>query len=261
MNSHDDQVERQFGPLAAAYLKSSVHAEGPDLRALDRKLARQSSLDALDLGCGAGHLTFSIAPYVRSVTAFDPSDDMLATVAQEARARRIGNICTRRGIAENLPFADQSFELVCTRYSAHHWANLPRALSEMRRVLSSTGRLIIIDVFAPELPLLDTHLQTLELLRDPSHVRNYSITEWRTQLARAGFQVTGAETWKLRLEFDAWVARSRTAADRVAILRSLLDNAPREVRDYLDVEANSTFHVNTVMLEASPLLPGNPSGD
>jgi ubiquinone/menaquinone biosynthesis C-methylase UbiE len=260
MRSHDEQVERQFGPLAAAYLKSSVHAEGPDLTALDRKLAGQSILDALDLGCGAGHLTFAIASHARSVTAFDPSDDMLATVAQEAHARRIGNIGTRRGVAENLPFADQSFDLVCTRYSAHHWANLPRALSEMRRVLSSTGRLIIIDVVAPELPLLDTHLQTLELLRDPSHVRNYSIAEWRTQLARAAFEVSRSETWKLRLEFDAWIARSRTPADRVAMLRSLLDNAPQEVRDYLDVAANSTFHVNAVMLEASPLLPSNPSG-
>ena len=60
-------------------------------------------------------------------------------------------------------------------------------------------------------------------------------------------------TWKLRLEIDPWVARSRTPADRVAVIRSLLHGAPQEVRDYLDVETNSAFHLNAVMIEASPL--------
>ena len=35
----------------------------------------------------------------------------------------------------------------------------------------------------------DTFLQTIELLRDPSHVRDYRISEWRDMLAAAGFAV------------------------------------------------------------------------
>jgi hypothetical protein len=113
--------------------------------------------------------------------------------------------------------------------------------------------LIIIDVVAPESPLLDTNLETLKLLRDASRVRNYSIPDWSAYLSRAGFRIDASMTWKLRLEFDPWVARSRTPVDRVAVIRSLLHGAPREVRDYLDVETNSAFHLNAVMIEASPL--------
>jgi hypothetical protein len=47
MTSHDDQVKRQFGPVTAAYLKSSVHAEGPDLAFLGRKLTGESILSVL----------------------------------------------------------------------------------------------------------------------------------------------------------------------------------------------------------------------
>jgi ubiquinone/menaquinone biosynthesis C-methylase UbiE len=250
MSSHDDQVNQQFSPVAAAYLKSNVHARGADLETLARKFEGQSRSEILDLGCGAGHLSFALAPHVRTVTAVDLSAEMLMVVAQEARTRRLENIRTCRGAAEGLPFSDQSFEYVCTRYSAHHWADLPKSLSEMHRVLKAGGRLMIIDVIAPNAALLDTHLQTLELLRDVSHVRNYSWEEWSADMSANGFRVEAHHIWKLRLEFDAWVARMQTPVERVAVIRALLASAPQEVREYLMVESDASFQVDVVMLEA-----------
>ena len=40
------------------------------------------------------------------------------------------------------------------------------------------GRLVVIDVVAPEIPLFDTTLQVIEFLRDASHVRDYRVSEW-----------------------------------------------------------------------------------
>jgi len=251
MGSHEDQVNRQFSAVASAYLKSSVHAQGEDLAMLAQKLNGQWTSEVLDLGCGAGHLSFAVAPQVRSVTAFDLSNDMLMIVAQEAKLRQLENIKTRQGVAEKLPFSSQSFEYVCTRFSAHHWADVDRALSEMHRVVKIGGRVIIIDVISPGAALLDTHLQAMELLRDISHVRNYSWHEWSAQLSRARFHVEANHTWKLRLEFAAWVARMQTPADRIAAIRALLERAPREVRDYLMLEADASFQVDAVMIEAS----------
>ena len=182
MTSHDDQVNRQFGPAASAYLTSAAHAQGTDLDKLSR-IVQGKSATVLDLGCGAGHVSFAVAAGVNAVTACDLSDDMLAVVAGEAVKRGLGNIATRQGIAEALPFPDCSFDYVLTRFSAHHWNSLPQALAEMRRVLKDDGRVIVIDVVAPAAPLLDTHLQSIELLRDVSHVRNYSVAEWTRQLA------------------------------------------------------------------------------
>lgn len=253
MSSHDDQISRQFGAAAAAYLTSSVHAQGADLTALGRKLQGQPAANLLDLGCGAGHLSFAVAPHVRSVTALDLSADMLRVVTQEAQARRLDNIRTRQGVAEKPPFPEHSFDYVCTRYSAHHWANVPRALSEMRRVLKVDGQVIIIDVVAPSTPLLDTYLQTIELLRDLSHVRNYSKDNWSTYLANAGFQIDAFVTWNLRLEFQSWVARMRTPAERVAVIQELLLGAPEEVREHLKIEADGSFQLDAAMLDVSAI--------
>ena len=251
MTSHDDQVNRQFGPAASAYLTSTAHAQGDDLSKLSR-IVQGKSAEVLDLGCGAGHVSFAVAAEVKTVTACDLSDDMLAVVAAEAAKRGLGNVATRQGIAEALPFPDRSFDYVLTRFSAHHWSSLPQALAEMRRVLKDDGRVIVIDVVAPAAPLLDTHLQSVELLRDVSHVRNYSVAEWTRQLAAVGLQLDASEQWKLPLEFQAWVTRIKTPQDRVAVIRGLLQGAPQEVRDYLRLQADCSFSIDVAMFEASP---------
>src|SRR5271170_2085988 len=99
MSNHTIKVEQQFGEVASAYLSSSVHSQGTDLEAIADRLRRTRSADVLDLGCGAGHVSFAAAPHVTSIVAYDLSPDMLRTVAQEARNRAHENILTRQGRA------------------------------------------------------------------------------------------------------------------------------------------------------------------
>ena len=60
------------------------------------------------------------------------------------------------------------------------------------------GRAVFVDTVAPGSPLLDTALQTVELLRDPSHGCNYSPAAWLAALARAGLAVRGVTMRRLR---------------------------------------------------------------
>src|SRR5665213_239112 len=126
----------QFGSKAGNYLTSAVHATGADLERLATLAGQQRPARALDLGCGAGHASFALARGgAQRITAYDPAADMLAVVTKEAAARGHAAIETHAGAAEVLPFEDHTFELVVTRYSAHHWASVPRALGECERVL------------------------------------------------------------------------------------------------------------------------------
>ena len=247
MRTHDQAVQDQFDPQSQAYLGSAVHAQGPDL-AHARRLVESSvsqSEAALDVGCGAGHLSFALAPSCRRLVALDPSPGMLKTVAQAAAARGLPQIETRIGSAEALPFGDASFDLVATRFSAHHWRSVEDGLREMSRVLKPSGRLLVIDSLGAEDPLVDTHLQAIELLRDPSHVRNRSAGQWRSLLEAAGLLDIEPMQWPLRLEFASWVRRMRTPPTHVTVIRELQRNAAREVHDALAYEADGSFTLRT----------------
>jgi ubiquinone/menaquinone biosynthesis C-methylase UbiE len=247
VRSHEETVQSQFDPRAQAYLRSAVHAIGPDLEQA-KVLVAQVAPDpahALDIGCGAGHLSFALAPHVGRMVALDPSQSMLDAVSEAAVAKGLRRIEVRQGNAESLPFDDHSFHLVCSRYSAHHWTRLETAALELTRVLAPGGHALIIDTLGHRDPLVDTFMQSIELLRDPSHVRNRSLAEWRSLLRAAGLIELQHAEWPLRLEFASWVARMRTPTDRAAVIRSLQEGAPREVRQALHIEADGSFTIRT----------------
>ena len=247
MPTHEQTVRHQFEPRAQAYLASAVHRAGPDLD-YARQLIGQTPAgtdQALDVGCGAGNLACAIATYASRVVALDPSPAMLATMSRSAAERGLRQIEVCQGSAESLPFSDRAFSLVCTRYSAHHWTRLEPALREMCRVLSPGGHALLIDTLGAEEALADTHLQAVELLRDLSHVRNRSRSEWRALLQSAGLAEVDFREWPTRLEFSSWVARMSTPTDRVAVIRGLQDTAPQEVREALGIEADGSFTLRT----------------
>ncbi|HEV7135611.1 MAG TPA: methyltransferase domain-containing protein [Steroidobacteraceae bacterium] len=247
MRTHEQTVQSQFDPRAQAYLTSAVHAAGPDLERAKTLVSRAvpSVAQALDIGCGAGHLSFALAPHVARMVAFDASPSMLAAVSKAASAKGLSQIETRQGNAESLPFADRAFPLVCTRYSAHHWTRLEAAVREADRVLAPGGHALVIDTLGHHDPLVDTFLQAIELLRDPSHVRNRSRAEWRALLQAAGLVELECAEWPTRLEFASWGERMRTPADRIAVIRSLQEGAPREVREALAIEPDGSFTIRT----------------
>ena len=247
---HHDQVADAFGSTAAAYLTSPTHATGADLRTLAEAIAATPDAAVLDMGCGAGHASFAVAPHAKAVVAYDIAPPMLATVEGAAKERGLDNIRTQQGAAEVLPFADHSFDWVISRMSAHHWHDVPLALAEVRRVLKPGGKVLFIDIAGIDHPLLDTHIQAIELLRDASHIRDYRADEWLALFAAAGLQASIRERWRIDIEFSSWVARMRTPEPRVVAIRSMWASAPDEVRQYFDVQEDGSFKLDALMIEA-----------
>ena len=247
---HDVLVAQQFGATARAYLESVTHATGEDLEMLGREIAATPHAVVLDLGCGAGHASFAAAPHASSVTAYDLTAQMLAVVEREAAARGIKNIATVQGMAEVLPFPNARFDFVISRYSAHHWHDVPAALREVRRVLKPGGRALMIDTAGGETPLLDTHLQAVEILRDPSHIRNYSLREWLALFGEAGLPANVRKEWPVKIEFSSWIERQRTSPERVAAIHALWGAAPDEVRAFFEVQPDSSFTLQKVLIAA-----------
>lgn len=249
--SHDDLVQDQFGPSAQAYVQSPVHAAGEDLDALEAVAEHLRPRRALDLGAGGGHVAYRLAAHAGTVIAADLSADMLAAVAGTARERGLTNLETRVTPAEDLPFANAAFDFLGCRLSAHHWRDFHAGLREARRVLEPGATAVFIDVVSPGSAALDTHLQAVELLRDPSHIRDYTVTEWGEALTRAGFLLRAVQTRRLRLDYPSWVERMRTPEPHRAAIRSLQAGASRETVAHFAIEPDGSFTLDTAQFDVT----------
>jgi ubiquinone/menaquinone biosynthesis C-methylase UbiE len=243
-------VRRQFTQVAAHYRNSPIHAQGSDLAEMvkaARLLGRERILDA---GCGPGHTALAFAPFAAGVIALDLAEEMLAQGRSLAAQRGIVNVEFRRGDVERLPFGAAEFDLVISRYSAHHWPEPVAALREFRRVLRPQGTVLLADIVSWDDFIVDTHLQAFELLRDASHVRDHTVSAWFAMLERAGFEVELAHEWQVYIDFASWVERMATPDQAVAMLQTLLGRAPEEVQKALAIQADGSFTMQGALFRA-----------
>ena len=245
-------VAAQYSSRAEAYVHSLNHSTGDDLDEIERELRGCGSAQVLDLGCGGGHASYRAAPHVARVVACDITLSMLAAVAEQASQRGLSNITVQQAAAERLPFPDASFDAVLCRFTTHHWHSMEQGLREARRVLRSDGRAVFIDVTAPPDRVLDTHLQAWELLRDSSHVRDYSVVEWVAALVHAGFTTPEITARRLRMEFPVWIARTGASPKHVEAIRSLQADAPEAVSRYYSVGEDGSFDLDTTTFVTHP---------
>ena len=241
----------QYGARAKDYVSSVVHSTGDDLDQMEALLKGRDTARVLDLGCGGGHVSYRAAPHVAEVVACDVTPSMLDAVAATAAERGLSNITVQQAAAEHLPFPDAAFDIVLCRFTAHHWQDMEAGLREARRVLKPGGQAVFIDTIAPADPVLDTHLQAVELLRDASHVRNYSIAEFVAALSRARFAIGSTTVRRLRMEFPVWTARTRTSKLHSEAIRSLQSAAPPVVAKHFAIGPDGSFDLEAVMFVLS----------
>lgn len=221
-----DSVRQQFGAVAANYAVSAVHASGEDLARLVEAAGITPETRALDLGSGAGHTAMALAAAgAKEVVGIDLTPEMVGVATELAAGRSLANAAFRLGDVTALPYEDATFDVVTSRFSAHHYADPVPALAEAFRVLKPGGAFLLVDCVAPEDAALDTFLQTFEILRDPSHVRDWRASEWLRLCANAGLGARVLMRSEVVLDGADWVQRMRTPPSMVAMLRELFAEA------------------------------------
>ncbi|HWZ58598.1 MAG TPA: methyltransferase domain-containing protein [Gemmatimonadaceae bacterium] len=234
-------VRATFGAAAAAYTVSAGHADAEALARVVAYAEATSSDVVLDVATGAGHTALALAPYVASVVALDITPEMLAETARNAARRGVRNVRVQIGAAEALPFRDGGFDIVTVRTAAHHFADIERAVFEVARVARQGGRVVVVDTTVPEDDSLDAEINAIEVLRDPSHVRNYRVSEWRRMLGAAGLRISGEHFDRYtegggRVDFETWTRRAGTGPEAVVELRRRFRGASAALVAALDIE-------------------------
>jgi hypothetical protein len=82
-------------------------------------------------------------------------------------------------------------------------------------------------------------------------VRDYTSAQWLDTLGRSGFGVEACRTWRLRMDFPVWIARMQTPQDNVKAIRALQIAASTETKTHFAIEADGSFHLDMLMIEAS----------
>ena len=228
-------VQEQFGKTAAHYLTSKPHAAGKSLERLVALTSPQKNWHALDVATGGGHVAYTFAPHLARMWATDVTQEMLHMVEGEAAKRGLANIRTAYAKAEALPFEDESFDLVTCRIAPHHFDSIPEFLAEVRRVLKPGGLFALVDNVVPPGSVGD-YVNAFERLRDPSHLRAWTMDEWRDALRVAGLRTTHEEQIYKTMEFKSWAARYD--ATMQALLRAMLSQVTPEVKATLDPQGS-----------------------
>jgi ubiquinone/menaquinone biosynthesis C-methylase UbiE len=126
----------------------------PQMRGMRRFVISQSLQlkdqgEAVDLGCGAGQLVMELAKNAPGlhVTGIDLSEEMLANARISSQQLDLEDrVEYRLGNAEEIPFPDQSLDLVISTASLHHWNEPVKVLNEVDRVLKPGGAYYIFDL-------------------------------------------------------------------------------------------------------------------
>jgi ubiquinone/menaquinone biosynthesis C-methylase UbiE len=224
-------VQEQFGKTAASYLTSTPHALGKSLERLVALTAPQKTWRALDVATGGGHVAYTFAPHVERMWATDITQEMLDMVKGEAAKRGLANGRTAYAKAEALPFEDSSFDLVTTRIAPHHFDSIPEFLDEVHRVLKPSGLFAVVDNVVPAGSVGD-YVNAFERFRDPSHLRAWTMEEWRAALKAHGFSIGHEEQLYKQMEFKSWAGRHD--ANMQAFLRAMLAQLTPEVKATLE---------------------------
>lgn len=239
MEAHNEVVRREFAGQAATFGDPRyVFADTEILDWILEHVPAEPHVTALDVAAGAGHLARAVAARVRQVVALDLTPEMLLAGKRAAEAAGVANMLFERGDAAALPYLDESFDLVTSRFAVHHFADPPVQLAEMVRVCRPGGHLVVIDLVAVDDGVAERHNE-LERLRDPSHTN--ALTEGRlvALLEAAGAEVESPNARDQQLDFDRWIAQAGTPADvadsvREQLLAELEGGAPTGMRPRLE---------------------------
>jgi SAM-dependent methyltransferase len=199
---------------AEAYRQSPAHAAGADLDLVVEWAKPGPGVTALDVATGGGHVARRLREAGATVLTADRAPGMAPDV-----------VCP----AEDLPFADDSFDVVTVRIAPHHFEDVAAAIREMARV--SSDRVIIEDTLYES-----EELERIYLLRDPTHVRCYTEREWRRFVEEAGLRIEAVETVETRRPLEAWLECVDVPAEEADELRDLLADRVDEHGEWGDMK-------------------------
>ncbi len=192
-----DQFTRQAQPFT---YKMQAHSNKEAFALMFKVSAVTLSDTVLDVACGSGLVSCAFAPLAKQVTGIDITPAMIEQAKKIQEERNLTNVTWQVGDVSRLPYPDNKFSLVMTRFSFHHFLEPQTVLKQMVRVCAHAGRVMVADVALP--PEKVDAYNHFEKLRDPSHVRALTEKEMLALMASCGLKDLKTAFYKLEMTLE-----------------------------------------------------------
>jgi DNA gyrase subunit B len=220
----DEEVyKEQFGARSKNWHDSAVWITDRELLKSHAELCKVSEDSiALDVCCGSGVVGASFKGKVKKVIGLDLTPEMVQLARQRLDEVHQGNVY-------NIPFADNSFDLVCTREVLHLLPGPERPVSEIYRVLKPGGQFVVGQI----LPFSEDDAPWMYRVfkkKQPLIFNMFQEEDFRRLLLSPGFvdmEMTEIKVWE---SIDVWIDSFETTAIHRHEIRELFRNAPAEAK-------------------------------
>jgi len=237
--THESRIDAAFTKQASTFERADLNVAFTSGLPWLIGLADPVATDrALDVAGGTGLVARAMAGSVESVTVVDSTPAMLDAGRRGAREEGRRNVEFVQADARFLPFPGESFTLVVTRFSLHHFQDPTPVLDEIVRVTTPAGRIVVKDLVSSEDPVLAGRQDEIERLRDDSHVSMPAVGAIRTWLEQRGCGVAQVAQRTIDRPLEPWLEQSVTSAEPADLVRERLQaevdgGAPTGMRPHL----------------------------
>jgi ubiquinone/menaquinone biosynthesis C-methylase UbiE len=198
--SHNNSVISQFTKQAIPFAQMSQHSNQYGLELMLKLSDPRQSDSVLDIACGTGIISVEFAKITTHVTGIDLTPAMIEQAKLLQQEKQLENIDWKIGDVSNLPFGDNLYSIVVTRYSFHHMLEPKKVLEEMKRVCMKDGKILVIDV-TPDVDKVDAY-NYVEKLRDSSHTRALTFSELENMMKETGLVKLKSEYHDLEMSLE-----------------------------------------------------------
>jgi SAM-dependent methyltransferase len=211
---HSAALERAFSQQASTFEDPRFNKVfTDDVAWIFERLSLAPERLALDVAAGTGHAARALAPFVRRVVALDATPAMLVAGKRAADRAGLCNLLCQRGDAAALPYLDDSFDIVVSRFAVHHFEHPSVQAAEMARCLRPGGQLVIADLLSDDDVAIAATQNRLERLRDPSHTTMLTLDGLVGLIERTGLTVRDVQTRDIDRPLAPWLAQTEAGED------------------------------------------------